>query len=410
PRTYNRSMKLFYTWELGSNLGHIERGVAIGEALRQRGFTTAFAVRDVRSSAALLSKHSLAFFASPLCAAEKVRPFRPSMSYSDILLCTDFGNTNKVLAQVRAWIGLIEAVGIDALLIDHSPIALLAARILGLPTFLVGSGFDVPPQTEPTPALLGDDSATESKRFEIDRRLLASVNSTLEACKREPICRVAELFTNLPYFATTFPELDVYEPRTGVNYVGPVLPVSAKPKESWRIKNAVHCYAYLRTDTPGFENLLEALSLSEYEVLCVVPDATEHILARYNSDQMRVLNRPIDLESVLRSADVVVSYGGAAVVAQSLLAGVPMLIVSNVPERVMNGRRVETLGAGAVITRIESPEGLGIAIRRLVEQHSYLNAARSFARKYSGRAKSAAEIIADDVAAKLNGSTAGTAS
>jgi UDP:flavonoid glycosyltransferase YjiC (YdhE family) len=394
-------MHVIYAWELGANLGHLERGIGIAHSLRENGIQCSFVVRDIRSSARFLSTHGFLFHAAPQCADSESRSRGLSLSYSDVLLANGWANHDHLLARVRTWIGILEVLKADAILIDHSPLALLAARVMRVPIFLVGTGFDFPPQVAPLPPLLGDGGDTKEQRIEIDLGIAASINHVLDALGAPRMDRVADLFVDLPQYATTLPELDVYGVRAGVRYVGPVPPVSQKPPPKWNLEGMSRGFAYLRSHTPDLENLLEAIACSGLEFICVLPDATQDLIERFRSKRVQVLTHTVDVTEVLSSVRIVISYGSAALAAQSLLAGVPMLLVSRVPEQVMNSKRVESLGAGISITRAASAQVFATAIRALIEQPSYLACAQGFAKNHPPRATSAADDIATDIAAEL---------
>ncbi|HEU4653040.1 MAG TPA: nucleotide disphospho-sugar-binding domain-containing protein [Steroidobacteraceae bacterium] len=395
-------MHVVYAWELGANLGHLERGIAIAESLREHEISCSFVVRDVRSSATLLSAHEFSFYAAPQCAESEFPPGRPSVSYSDVLLNVGWNNPDHLLAKVRAWTGLLELLDADAILIDHSPVALLAARVCDLPIFLVGTGFDVPPQQSPLPPLLADETSTAEQRTRSDRVVLTSINQVLDALGHPRMERVADLFADVPQYATTLPELDVYGVRPNVRYLGPVLPVSKKLQPRWEIESPNRGFAYLRTHTPGFENLMDAIVSCGLDFICVVPDATEQIIERFSSARVQVITHTVDVVNVLGSVRLVVSYGGAALVAQSLLAGVPMLLVTRVPEQVMNSERVVALGAGISITRAASVNVFASALRELIENRAYSDAAQRFAQTHTLWRPSTATEIASDIATNLH--------
>ena len=69
--------------------------------------------------------------------------------------------------------------------------------------------------------------------------------------------------------------------------------------------------------------------------------------------------------------------------AQSLLAGVPLIAVPGTVEQYMVARRVHELGAGELIGHDRSPDSFTTAINNVLRSDTYRAAARHFAHKYS---------------------------
>jgi UDP:flavonoid glycosyltransferase YjiC (YdhE family) len=79
---------------------------------------------------------------------------------------------------------------------------------------------------------------------------------------------------------------------------------------------------------------------------------------------------------VMPHADVIVCHGGSGTVRTALCSGVPAVVVPLFADQPYNGRRVEQLGAGIAL---EGVSGLGDAVRRLLGEPSYRDAAARIA-------------------------------
>jgi hypothetical protein len=204
---------------------------------------------------------------------------------------------------------------------------------------------------------------------------------------------IGELFARSPQIITNFRELDFYAGRGHAEHVGPVERVTSHSRTEWRSAGPIRAFAYLRPGLKDLDSLLHAFRACNAEVKCVLPGAPVEIVAKYQSARVEIFTAPVEPEPLLREADLVVSYGGAGLIAQSLLAGVPLLLLCDTLERIGNSLRVVELGAGIAVIENRTPAVLEDAIRKLASDASYRNAAREFAATYRGRERNACEVI-----------------
>jgi len=107
----------------------------------------------------------------------------------------------------------------------------------------------------------------------------------------------------------------------------------------------------------------------------------------------------------LASADLVIAYGSGTA-ATALLAGVPLLLVPQLIEQFIVGRRVEELGAGLYMREERTQHDFAGAIATLRSEASYRQSAGSFAKKYAGfRSDLAASRVAAIVEAAMVSTT-----
>src|SRR5688572_18743760 len=100
----------------------------------------------------------------------------------------------------------------DVLVLDYSPLALLAARAMP-PTMkqvVTGLGFFCPPDISPFPSLPGRGTNPAGVALD-EQRVLARANRLLLHWKLPPLQRLGQLFGEVDAtFLQTFPELDHY--------------------------------------------------------------------------------------------------------------------------------------------------------------------------------------------------------
>jgi len=83
---------------------------------------------------------------------------------------------------------------------------------------------------------------------------------------------------------------------------------------------------------------------------------------------------------VMPHAAAMVCHGGFGTVRAGLAAGIPMAVLPLFADQPYNARRVAELGAGV---RVEGPEALAAAVRELLRDHGYAEAAAAVAEQVS---------------------------
>jgi len=124
-----------------------------------------------------------------------------------------------------------------------------------------------------------------------------------------------------------------------------------------------------------------AVASSEREGLAVdlVTTAVNGVQARAGSPDsaVRVVNVPFrPLAELLADVDAVVTVGGAGTVLGALVAGVPLVVMPLGADHSVNALRATA--AGAAVT-VDSPEAVGPALRRVLEDEGLRRSARDVA-------------------------------
>ncbi|GAB2721549.1 nucleotide disphospho-sugar-binding domain-containing protein [Kitasatospora kifunensis] len=113
----------------------------------------------------------------------------------------------------------------------------------------------------------------------------------------------------------------------------------------------------------------------DVEVVLAISAAQRPLLGELPSDVTVVTDTPLNL--LLADADLVVSHGGAGTVLTALHAGLPLLLVPQLPDHAGHSARVLAAGAGEVLSRDEATAAqLHEDVRRLLESDAQRRAAR----------------------------------
>ena len=391
--------RILIAWEFGRNLGHIARDLPLARACRDAGHEVVWAVRDLRGAARELAGEGFALLQAPLLRSGKVDA--PPINYADMLLREGYEDAAGLLAVLQGWHALMRLMSVSAVVHDYAPSALLAARALGLPTMILGSGFMVPAPAVPSPGFFPGVPPAALQAAE--DRFVGNVNTALQALGSTPIASLSELYAQGEQVLTTFEELDPFGPRPQARYVGPMYALGRQTRVDWRGGAARRVFAYLRPEVPSCENLLEALQASQAEVVCAMPGLPAAWPARF--PRVRFVAGAVDMAALLPDADLAIT-NGSGTIPNCLLAGVPVLVLPHYNEQYLAGLRLQQYGAGVVVPGRASTAEYASLLERLLSQPEFRQQARAFAQRYAGHHR---DTTARAVFALLEGMLAGAA-
>src|SRR5207342_2699952 len=215
--------------------------------LRVQQHEVVFAVRDVNAAAPLLREHQFEFVPLPDLSQRGQAIGSAIRSYSGILAAAGFCDAEGLLTAVSAWRSLLTLLRPRAIVFDHAPTGLLAARAMGIPRVVMGSGFTVPPRRDPFLAFCPGSSISITELEAADQRVLEVVNGVCRELGLPLLARLEELFDVDGSFLCTFPELDHYREReSGVRYWGPIALGDGFESPVWPLAHGPKIFVYLR--------------------------------------------------------------------------------------------------------------------------------------------------------------------
>ena len=373
--------KLFYAWEFGAAFGHIGAFLPLARTLRQRGHHIHWAVAQTGPAARLLAQEQFTWLQAPV-AREVSRAGAP-LSYNDILLRFGYADHEELFGLVVAWRELMRLTGAQAVLADHAPTAILAARTLGIPVVLFGGGFFAPPRQRPLPNMRPWLALAPGQLDALENQVLLSVNAVLRHFNQVPLEAVAQLFDVAEDTLLGFPELDHYADRGPACYWGNLPDAGVGEVPAWPKMPGKRIFAYLRKGTPHHEAALAALFALGQPSVVFFPDAPSALLARHAAPHLVFSATPLALAQTAREADAAITYAGMATVTSFLLQGKPALLLPGHLEQFLLARRVEEMGAGLIVNPEQPPADLELKLRRVLFEPEFSLNAQAFARKYA---------------------------
>jgi UDP:flavonoid glycosyltransferase YjiC (YdhE family) len=370
---------ILYAWEFGAALGHIGTFLPIAKTLREHGHKVSWVVTHPHQAARLLHQAGFDWMQAPMRPEQ--RRDGPPLNYGDILLRFGYADADDLLGLVVAWRTLLQLTHTQVVLADHAPTAILAARSLGIPVMLFGSGFFAPPQLHPTPALRPWLPLPLEQLINSDLQAVPTINQVLAHFKRPPITYLAELFQVEENSLLSFPELDHYPNRGPARYWG-MLPAAVAAEVTWPNVRGPRIFAYLRPQTPHLELALAALHELSGSAIIYAPGLGAELVAKYSAPHLLFSPLPVDLNKIASQAAAGLTYASPAATAAFLLAGKPVLMIPGHLEQYLFARRVEELGAGLSQNPEQIGGNLSMMLARILNEPGFTNRAAAFARKY----------------------------
>jgi hypothetical protein len=372
----DRRARILLTWEFGGALGHLARLRPLALRLIERGHRVHLAMRPNRFDARLPDRLGRL----PVPGHEPVlEPIARPVNMADILFNHGIADGDALAGRVRAWRGLFELARPDVVVMDYSPIALLALQGHASATVQLGTGFAAPPAIDPLPGLRAWQSHYPDRIRRTERTVLDSLNQQLARQGEAPLSGVGELFERVDAnLLATFRELDHYPERRGGDYLG-TWPDLGGASPAWPPGEGPRIFAYLKPfrQLPG---LLAYLRDRGWPTLVFATGLDES--RDWTSKTLRIVDQPLDMQQVARQCDAAILNAGHGTTAELLLAGKPLLQVPLHVEQFHNAANTERLGAG-IHAQADRVESLCRAIDALIARPEYAEAARAFARRYA---------------------------
>ncbi len=376
-------------WELGAGYGHLGRLLTVASALNHGGHRLTFIVRDLYRAQTVLDGRGFAILQAPLWLGPAPAG-RTVPSYAGTLLQHGYHRVVAFGGLLAAWRRMFAWLAPDLVLLDHAPTATLAAHSLDLAAARLGSGYDSPPRARPLPPFPTAAPVEAGRLIAAEETALATINATFAALHVKPLTRLADLFDGATEFLCTFAELDHYGARADASYWGPLETAFGRTRPDWPGGAAPRVFVFLDAGHPALEPLAGALRRLALPTLLHVRDLPSVRRQRLESDGLRIVAEPVDLDWAVARAGLVVCAASHGASAAALLAGRPLLLLPRHAEQAMVARRVVELGAGLAIDVEEGPADFVAALRRLADDAALAAAARRFAAAHDGFSPAAA--------------------
>lgn len=114
-------------WELGANMGHMDRMLVSARVLRSRGHEVMLALKDLSQAHGRIVTEGFAVLQTPAWLPRMAKS--PGLvNFSAVLAAAGWLDAAGLAGLLSGWRGLYRLCRPDLLICDHAPTALLAAR------------------------------------------------------------------------------------------------------------------------------------------------------------------------------------------------------------------------------------------------------------------------------------------
>lgn len=335
--------RILLAWELGGGLGHVTRLAPIAQHLIDHGHQVVAAMRDPSLCCPYFQDTGVEIVAAPCEQVIKPVVLTP-LTHADTLANCGFGEPSRLESLVTDWLSLIKNYGIELVVGDHSPTALLAAAIADIPAIAIGTGFEVPPNVTPFPNLRrGID--VDPQQIERDEFcVLDRVNHVAKRLRGGPIASLAKLYHRTPPLLLTYRELDPYGPRCGAQYLGALTPDRGE-SPNWPVGDGPRVFAYLINHSFS-ATILQALAELTCPVIAVLDADLAKARIEVRNQHVRIERQLLNAKLVAGEADLSICFGQHGSIVAALKAGTPLVMAPWYFEQRLHSERVASLGAG----------------------------------------------------------------
>jgi len=385
--------RIEFCWELGAGTGHVTTLLPIAAAMKVRGHSVRFLLRNVSAAADLAGAEQIPRAGAPIWNGEHIFP--QPRNFGEILLNFGYHDPQPVRQLIAAWRERLQ--GCDAMIANVAPAAHLACRTLYIPRFEISQGFHAPPTVMPSPPLRDWEVHPRSELQAADHRVLHAINTALADYGVAPLASIGEIMAE-GSMLLTYPELDIYPERGpseyfGITNTGEGAAVPVWPEAS---PGTPRLFAYLYHYYDRIEALVAALDRSGLPTLAFCRGLPQALKDQYGQGTLRFSDEAMSVSRLLPQCDAVVCHGSHQMTAQALLAGKPVLLAPTQLEQFLIMRRVVRQGTGLGIAPDADAPDFNAALRALVTMPTYAQRAREFMQRYAGhdRDTALATIIA----------------
>jgi UDP:flavonoid glycosyltransferase YjiC (YdhE family) len=378
---------VWVVWEHGGQLGHLARLIPVVRALRAQGVPVVVATPDPAAVQPFFESTGVTLVTTPQVAPQQSAG-HSLMCPADILLHCGFARPPDAQVCVLQWLALFDRCRPAAVLVDASPMAQYAAQVAGLRAVVLGHGFELPPALPGlsfAPWLEGAKAAIAESEDKLVSAM-AALAQRLATGRAAVLPGDAGRLLNASRRALcTWPELDHFE-RTLPEpaYVGPIwhaLPTAVAV--TWPDKPGPKVLCYLTLQDKRHDFLWQALQKQKANVVVVSPGSLPWACDAARGWGITMYTHTLELDTLLRACDAVISNGGMGLTSMALHAGKPLMLLPTQLEQALLTYRL--LQKGLVISTMRHQHQLQIQARveQLLHDAGLKQRAARFASNYA---------------------------
>ncbi|MEO8385208.1 MAG: nucleotide disphospho-sugar-binding domain-containing protein [Betaproteobacteria bacterium] len=379
--------RALFCWEVGEGSGHVVPYLSLIEALRDRGWEVAVAARNTAEVGARVQASGAMLLQAPVCLSIFPEMDASSFNTTELLLQHGYGYEPMLDGQFSAWLSLMRVWKPDLVIGSHAPTAHLASQCLSIPDIAIGSGFNCPISAGPAPLLRQWQPGIEQRIAANEDRVRQIINSVLSWHGFARRQFAMDMYSGVPALLCTLPELDHFGVHRDADalYLGALPSAASVGKDNGPPSNRrAEIFVYLRYSR-GIDGLLAALAKRSQSSLVYMPDVTPAQLDTFESKYGAALTfarKAVDIGEVLAHAMLLITNAGHSLTMQSLLAGKPLMLLPIHWEQSVVAELAVKTGAAISVSSSDPHPKFHRRIEELLQDPSYGEAAKEFAKRY----------------------------
>ena len=375
--------RILAVWELGANMGHIDRLLVTARALRARGHDVRLLLRDLSRAHARVAVEGFAMGQAPVWLPRMAHPPRLG-NFAAVLAAAGWLDAPGLAGLVCGWRDAFALARPDAVICDHAPTALLALRGTGITPWAVGDSFVLPPPGAAFPPLQ-HDAAEAARCPAYDATVLAPVNRALALLGEPPLPGLTDLFVPAHKALLGLPELAHFDGYpAGTTWAGPSYAGDIGGVPCWPAGDGPRVFAYLDPSHPEFNKTMAALKALNVVALVHAKGLALEAAQRLAGPRLRFEAAPLQMDATVAAADVVVSHASLGTATAAVLAGKAQLLLPSHAEQALVARRLVQGGLGLQVALGRAGVDVQALLGRLLHDTAFADAARTLATRHAG--------------------------
>lgn len=254
-----------------------------------------------------------------------------------------FDRQSRIAEVVDWWRQVIRSRQIAMVVADYAPLALLAARSLGVPSIATGTGYGLPPWQMAEFPMLRPENAI---RLHDEAALLANVNAAVARFGMAPLTGLPEVYRASLTLVRTLPFLDPYQSWRTDPYLPPVTDVSPVVADS-----GTEVFIYFSTSEVQDDAVVDAVASLTMPRRGYLPAAPPEVVAKLAASGMILEPAPVPVDQIARRSRLVLNAGQHGILSLGLYAGLPQVCVPQHLEQMWHARSAEGEGVARVVPK-----------------------------------------------------------
>ena len=349
-----------YIWELGGGFGHLQRMASISRALEQAGEKVSWCVpqQHLDTARGIWPKVT----ANPNQARLRRKVKEPG-NFAELLQNEGWHDIERLSCVVEKWQETFLSSEAERLILDFAPDALLAALASDREVDVAGTGFYIPPATDPLPAFREDRGVYSDRLLWAEQQACSVVSRVLDG----PVESLSDVFHHawVRNHLLTTPEWDHYGARTDVDYCGLVTGSSGQ-LAAWPTQDERRIFAYLRPFA-NLSFLLQAMHRVQASVLVHGSTSVGETVKKMGLRGITFYESPVDERSVGQADAVMVNHAGHDGTLKAVQAGIALWQLPLTIEQALTAQHALELGVSDW-TDSHLPEDFQSGLERLLEE------------------------------------------